>query len=1002
MTQRKFIKFLIGLGYSEEDIVPNLREDTFSYLKPIVANEYYENDISIKYIYIPIERFEAELFEKHADLWNENKEHVFIVVSERTTHLINAKVKPDPNTPLHKNTTIDNFSYGINSKDFDPEELKRLRDTLGKESIDSAYFFDFVVKKTKHQKINEVDKDLLLNLIQLRNDLLQTANTQETIHLLLLRCLFIKFLEDRGIYDKNYIANILKTGSPQKLVDAFVQIKRINGDIFKYDEFSLHDIHEEYLGKLELFFSCFDYRTKQGSLFPYNFSRIPVQLISNVYEAFLSNSHKGNKGIYYTPAFVVQFMLAHTVKQKLQENRNATVLDPACGSGAFLVEAFKEIVKYNDADNDYEKKVAILKNQIFGIDIDKQALQIATFSLYLSLLAGEEPKDIQEKIKNAYPILPSLINHTLTRGNSLIEDIYPDTTFDCIVANPPWGSVEQTGDDEDKRERIAISQKGKIGVLTNERGEPVEYPEYKNVSDYQRSQAFLLRINRWCQNGTVCALIVNNPIFLNENAEDFRKELLTQYRIAYFYELSHLNKILFKKRVIGKIKANGKDESIEIGASEPCAIITFDKKELYHNEIQYISPQLTRFSEAFEFIHYTTKDIRIIKQEDFLKEDYWLWKIFVNGSWPDYQLIKQKYIERDRNLVLACRSGFQPKRGGKSQGKPRNRLLITQSDFEQYYIKRQLGTFNWNRKLRRDPEKKLPNIFKGKRILFPMRPLKSDKFRLRGIRVNGDIVHKHNILRFEINEGSTSIEDYAPYLAILNSSLLGYFIFHISSQWGKGEEKRSALRNSDIENLPFPVLQGADREVHLLTSLVEQIEIYKEEGKDTLQLEREIDELVFDLYGLLEFEKELIREFYQINVERESDLVTKYDLQKYVDKFRQVFSFILADHIALNATYRISSNIGTYIRFSIVKKERIISKLQQECTEDSQILEIVKKKQLNQAFFSHKLNEDKVKVYDENKFFIVKSNYFKDWTVRQAMDDANEEIGLIMRELPEE
>lgn len=82
MLQRKFIKFLIALGYSEGDIVPNLSGDTFSYLKPIITEKCYENDISIKYIYIPSENLEIKLFEKHAAFWNENKEQVFIVVSE--------------------------------------------------------------------------------------------------------------------------------------------------------------------------------------------------------------------------------------------------------------------------------------------------------------------------------------------------------------------------------------------------------------------------------------------------------------------------------------------------------------------------------------------------------------------------------------------------------------------------------------------------------------------------------------------------------------------------------------------------------------------------------------------------------------------------------------------------------------------------------------------------------------------------------------------------------
>jgi len=746
----KITNFLLKLGYTKEDIAKNLHGDTFSYYKRIKSNalQYYQTDVCIKYIYIAEQHFEQALIENHTNIWNENKEPIFVVVSENESSVINAKVKPNLTNPLHKSIVIETFSYGVNSEGFASEELNKLKKTLGKEGIDSAYFFDFIVEKTKRQKTSEVDKDLLLNLIQLRNDLFEIHSAQETIHLLIFRCLFIKYLEDRGIYEKDYLLDILKTRSAQKLIDAFEQIKRINGDIFKYDEFVSSDIHREYLERLELFFSCFDYRTRQGTLFPYKFDKMPIQLISHVYEAFLSNARKGNKGIYYTPAFVVKFMLSHTVQRKLQEKKELSVFDPACGSGAFLVEAFKEIVKSNNAEYDYEKKVDILKKQIFGIDIDKQALQIATFSLYLALLEGEEPEAIQEKIRNAYPILPALINHTLIKANFLVDDIYPNVMFDCIVANPPWGSVpsDKNGDEEDKRERKAIGEKGKVGEI--KKGEHlITFPEYKDVSDYQRSQAFLLRINKWCHKGTLCSLIVNNPIFLNKNAEDFRKELLAQYRITYFYELSHLNKILFKKKVIGKIKANGKDEDIEIGTSEPCAVIIFDKKDIHNNIVQYISPKLTKFSETFELIHYTQKDIKTVKQEDLQKEDYWLWRIFVNGSWDDYQLIKKTYIKNAEGLDIECSSGFQPKKSMMSLGEPLYQDLIE----------------------------------------LKLNPSKSDKLRIRGVRVNKEIIHKHNILCIKIKRNKRLIENYASYLALLNSSFLGYYIYHISSQWGKGK-----------------------------------------------------------------------------------------------------------------------------------------------------------------------------------------------------------------------
>lgn len=999
MHDVKFKVFLSELGFSEDDIRQNLESDTFSYHHKLATpDQTYATDLCIKYVLAPKQNLEKIVRDKHTDLWNENRDNVFVVVSEQNTILLNTKVKPNHDNPLHKSVVIENFSYGTNSVGYAADELKRLKDALGKDSVDSAYFFKFVVEKTRRQKENKVDKDLLLNLIQLRNDLLKISSAPETIHLLILRCLFIKYLEDRGVYEKDYLKKTLETDSAPKLLAAFEEIKKINGDIFKTDEFSAEEI-QKFLGNLAIFFSCFDYRTKQQTLFfPYKFDKIPIQLISHVYEAFLSNAQKGSKGVFYTPAFVVKFMLSHTVRVKLQTNENVTVLDPACGSGAFLVEAFKEIVQSNNAENDYEKKVDILKKQLFGIDIDKQALQIAAFSLYLALLEGENPEDIQKKIKNSYPILPSLLDRSLIVGNSLVDNIYPAMTFDCIVANPPWGSVNKNGDVEDKRERKAITEQGKVGELSLA-GQKITFPEYKNVSDYQRSQAFLMRINKWCNDETICSLIVNSPIFLNEKASLFRKDLLTQYRLTHFYELSHLNEILFKKQEIGEIKNSGRTEKIEIGSSEPCVVVVFDKKESHSHEVQYVSPKLTIFSKSFELIHFTHRDVISVKQKDLLTEDDWLWRIFVNGSWSDYQIIKQKHVEKYSAISLQCNSGFQPKKNGKIKGR-RLRKLITPQDFKTYLTKKELEFFNWDREFRRNPEDDDKFFFRGNRILVAMRPLKSDQIRLRGVRVNGDVVHKHDVLRIKLYKNAQHVENYAPYLAILNSAFMGYYLYHISSQWGKGVQKRGALRNSDIEKLPFPSMQRLDEKFEELTNLVEQIEADKKAHKDTSDLEHKIDEMVFDLYELLEHEKETIREFYQVNVEREGDTAAHADLQRYVNKFREVFSFILADHLALNASYRISANLGAYVAFSIVKKEEMLLEVTQDLSEDRQLLDMIKKEPLEQTFFSHRLNEDKVKVYNDDNFFVFKSNYFKDWTTRQAMNDANEEIGLILKRLP--
>ncbi len=967
-TADRFERFLMALGYPEELLDNNKKENVFTYRIDICDPDITDlplNRVDLDYVYTPTEE---SIFETHANYWNQNSVNAFVAISDDNCYIINAREKPDEENPLSKKIKIKTFNYGVNSVGFEKDKLRE----ISKDAVDSTYFFDFVSKNQK--TTHEVDKDLLLNLIALRNDLEHEGN-EKIAYSLILKCLFIKYLEDREIYERNYLLDILRSGKPGELINAFNEIKKINGDIFKQDKIGETAITPGYMGKLAIFFSC-DYRSRQRKLFPYRFDKIPIQLISNVYEAFLRSEEKRGKGIYYTPSFIVGFMLSHTLKEKLKRNPGVTVLDPACGSGAFLVESFKMIIEALPQKPDFKEKQKILENQLFGIDRDAHSLEIAAFSLYLVLLETESPEFIRDQIKHAHPILPSLIGKTLVRGNALVDDeIFKGKTFDCIAANPPWGSVPADEDPENIEEREAIGTKGCAGTK----------PEYVNVSDYERSQAFLLRAGHWGAGETIFSMVVKNAIFLNEKAEAFRKELLKKYSLSYFYELSSLNKILFKKRSIGKIA--GKE--IEIGAAEPCAILVFSNPGAQANTFNYVAPKLTGFSEKFQLIHFSQKDVTRISQAAFLEDDI-IWRVLVKGSMDDYKLIK-KIAHQNRTLKITCSRGFEAKQNMKpTKIEAWDRVLIKSQDFDRYHIKRQLGTFNWNQRLRRRREE---DLYRGSRILIAYRPIPRDQLKLRCIYTNEEKVFRNDILCFKSEE----ITNYLPYLAILNSSFAGYYLFKISAQWDGGI-KREALRTYDLKSFPFPEISDSDIRISRLIALVNQVELFRKNERDASELEKEIDELVFDLYGLLEFEKEIIREFYQINVERKKDVVRPGDIQNYVDRFRQNFNLFLDTNYRLNAYYSVSPHMGAAVCFQIVNKEDFIRDIPPQ---NIRLLDIVKKSQLQQSFTSRMVNEEKVKIYDENKFYMVKSNYFKDWTERQALKDANEEIGLLLKNLPE-
>lgn len=131
----------------------------------------------------------------------------------------------------------------------------------------------------------------------------------------------------------------------------------------------------------------------------------------------------------------------------------------------------------------------------------------------------------------------------------------------------------------------------------------------------------------------------------------------------------------------------------------------------------------------------------------------------------------------------------------------------------------------------------------------------------------------------------------------MNSSFTGYFTYLTSTQWGKGDLKRSTLRNKELEQIPIPPLTENDPRVSVLAEAVAEMERRKRDPFDIHleSLQAQIDQLVFEIYGLLEFEKAIIGEFYDLNVHRKDALVTDHDLMIYTEKFKSVFELVLAN-----------------------------------------------------------------------------------------------------------
>ncbi len=181
----------------------------------------------------------------------------------------------------------------------------------------------------------------------------------------------------------------------------------------------------------------------------YDFSYIPIETLSVVYEQFLSApqspgvSSRGRQiGAYYTPIPVVNLMLS-----ELEERRplkcGMRVLDPSCGSGAFLVQCYRRLVEKEFPPGSQPKPGQLrdlLKDSIFGVDAESDACNVAELSLILTLLDYVDPPDLEGPGRSGFK-LPVLRDHNIVCANffdlpSCAREVLDD--FDWIVGNPPW------------------------------------------------------------------------------------------------------------------------------------------------------------------------------------------------------------------------------------------------------------------------------------------------------------------------------------------------------------------------------------------------------------------------------------------------------------------------------------------------------------------------------------------------------------------------------------
>lgn len=940
-----------------------------------------------------------------------------------------------------------------------------------KSSSDTNEFEDFSFTnqisgntlKTLGQKKNSIDNYLLSNITDARRILIAPDGLKllpQAANRLIGRLLFISYLIDRNvtfggqdiitgenkldrktqfrsiISKKNSLYKFFKYLTIKYDGDMF-PLKEYEGKFLTYDEEAI--VQNEHLTVLSYLFNSSEFFQTgkkyngylvQKSLFDlYDFEIIPVELISSIYENFIGNESENEKlklskqksiKAYYTPPYLVDYVLSQTVApflaKKVKKDSNCKVLDPSCGSGIFLVETLRKIIE-KELSLSEKNKISdaklwkLIKGNIFGIDIDSDAIDITIFSMYITILDYKHPAEIEtfkfQKLKdeNLFAGKEADFFNTSHIFNKKIKEL------DFIIGNPPWGTVK----DSDyinyikNRDVIENENKNKSEILNLE------------IGDKEICQAFLVRTSDFISAKKMCCcLIISSKVLYNtySSSKNFRNYFLQKFSVSQLVELSPVNN-----------KIRGGNHIFE-NARQPAAIITFtpEKDNVVSKEsiVQHITVKPNKFFVFHKSIVIEKHDVKNIKQEYFMERwgGYdWLWKVLVHGNLLDIHFIKRLFKNKINIKKYLNDNNYDFNGGLKvTDGNNKNPTI----DIINYdYLDAEIGfkpyniqcSEKWKKIIEREGIENgeigyLPDLsfFKGEKLLVKkgivLDPSEDEHF-FQGVSAyNEDKIcftsTVCSIIPIENNE--TSKIFLSALSGLLNSKLFTYFLLNTSSSAGI---ERSRIHFDEF--LKFPIFWNPKLS-ELVLKITSKFDVNSNPIVET-KVKKQIETEIIKLYGISDSELSLIDFALNISIpillrESESEIfkplkinnpIAKTYLNEYTDIVKEFFKSRFSKiSKSLNSKIRITDN---FIRIDF-----IISEIESLDTEFS----FVKNDDLNDLLGDlgiYKVSKDlyfqqDVRGFTDISFYVIKPNEKKVWHSAVAYLDALEfEEELINAEL---
>lgn len=1016
----------------QPDAVFYVGKSPAAYLKKVNANEITESDIR------QWQRF----------LWNQAIVPMLIIKSPIKVRVYTAYTQPK------ERSSTGNIQWLLDTT-ADVLELDKLWTAIEAGTI-------YEIKPGLFNRSKAVDRYLLENLKDTATKLAKTLdggvenkNNLEFVHQFLTRLLFVCYIIERGMingkhfedeslkklkpasdgspgYFLNHLFNDLKTYSQKKeaLCRLFAQVEEhFNGSLFPE---AIKEEKERYNSDFISIIGNFlnGHSTKYGQytldFWAYDFSAIPIETISAIYENFLGDQGKIEEaqggedsqrttGAYYTPLHLAELTVDIALEGIKKPVHELKVLDPACGSGVFLVSLFGRMAESlrrteeyieNKHNINWARKVSPLLKQLYGIDTNQTACHITCFSLYLALLEQLEPMDVEylcKYNKNKKALQPLLAENdegynTIYKGNLFDPKLsFKEKDFDIVIGNPPWVSRENQKDEHF------------LKWLTSKKNTDIYGPEK------QIAHGFMWKVSEYLlESGNAC-LLLPASVLLNDHTNRFQQEWLKSVTVEWVVNFSDLRFILFETAI------------------HPCVAILFKSvRSNPENIIRYESPKTDIRSQKGGSVYIREEDTVCVSIKDIIYTAEKniapaFWKSHFWGSWRDRRLLSRLNDlpklndlsgEADEGKRWLKGQGCQPYTTTDEQHERKiylpwwdkkykflsieifTDLIVTQKDFIEIPLEFQ--------KLRRSPDKKIflsPKVVvnhDASKVAFCLSP----------------VIFRHTI---QAITGTIQDIDLLRFLSVvIKSGVIQYYLFHTSSNWAI---ERDSVLFYELLSIPFFLPENATdpktakdivaKVADAVESFEKQIEKEKWFGEEQRRKDKaneiriKLEPLIREYYNVDKYESMLIDDTLKLAVEsfhpRENTAKAKIPTLKDVDdKQAKEYAKTLCEmlnNFGEGSDFKVNGEIIKGQPYSVVHVSlaETIQRSVPILTANDKLEQIFKRMgsllQNKQGRFVFCQN---LKVFDGNDLYILKPMQMRFWSRTTALNDADEIAGAIL------